>query len=103
MVTFTATGPDVAMTVLDEQPIDVVLTDLRMPGNGSTLHAHVREKHPGCEVVIMTGDDGQAASAALDSGAHGFLAKPFPTLEHVILAVTRAAEHRRARRRDPRR
>ena len=104
MKVFDADGPEKAMNVLDLESIDVVLSDIRMPKNGELLFEYVRGAHPGCEVVLMSGgEESEAADKCLQAGAFDFIAKPFRTIEEVILTVTRAAEHRKLRRRDARR
>ncbi len=96
--TLQADSGQAALDLLEStRPIDVVLTDLLMPQNGAGLVAHVRKSHPRVEIVIMTGYDGGAASKALEAGAHAYLPKPFPSNDALVLAVMRAAEHRRAR------
>lgn len=94
MTVFQASGPDEAQKILDEEEIDVVCSDLWIPYNGHRLCEHVRQHHPGCELVIMSGDDGEAMAKAFDMGAFDCLIKPF-SIERAILTVTRAAEHRR--------
>jgi CheY-like chemotaxis protein len=92
-----ATGGEEALAILrSDTPIDVVLSDIHMPGNGTGLLAHVRKDHPRVEVVAMSGYEGKAASYALEHGAHGFLAKPFNG-DAVVLEVMRAARFRRIR------
>ncbi|CAH1688118.1 Histidine kinase [Hyphomicrobiales bacterium] len=57
-VTTVTSGYD-AQTLLAEQPFDVVLTDLRMPGvGGERLLAFIAEERPDLKgrVVVMTGD-----------------------------------------------
>lgn len=99
-----ADGPERAMRLLDVEPIDVVLADIRMPKNGTMLFEYVRSSHPGCEVVLMSGgEESEAADKALESGAFDFITKPFRTNEQVVLTITRAAEHRKLRRHGPRR
>ncbi len=74
----TAASGDAALWALEEEPADLVLTDLKMPGiSGLQLLARVRERWPATEVVIITGygtvDD---AVEALRHGAYDFLLKP---------------------------
>src|SRR5512140_672711 len=45
-----------ALQLIDQQPIDVILTDLKMPGaDGLSVLAHARKVRPGAEVILMTG------------------------------------------------
>ncbi|HWA29080.1 MAG TPA: response regulator [Lacunisphaera sp.] len=80
-----------------EAPIDVVLADINLHGRGAQFVKSVRADHSRVEVVITTGSHGREASEALDSGAYAFVAKPFPSNDHLRLAVIRAAEYRRQR------
>jgi DNA-binding NtrC family response regulator len=64
--------------------------------NGLELLAHIRERHAGTQVVLMTAfGDVETAVAAVRAGAHHFLTKPFRSNDEVVLAVSKAAEHRR--------
>jgi DNA-binding NtrC family response regulator len=59
--------------------VDIVLTDVRMPGmNGIELLKIVRQKYPQTDVVIMTGFGTiQASVEAIKLGAYDYLTKPF--------------------------
>ena len=80
-----------ALARLESTPIDVVVTDLRMPGQGGMrlcrqLHAH----DPSRPVILMTAFGSMdLAIEALRSGAYDFLVKPFE-LEQLAMAVERA-------------
>src|SRR5512137_1315130 len=53
---YTAGGVGEAIRLLDEQPIDLVITDLKMPKvSGLDLVRHVRENLKGTEVMMITG------------------------------------------------
>ncbi len=66
-----------ALRQIEADSIDVVLSDIGMPGNGYSLLAKVREMKPSTPVILMTGieedDLGRRARAA---GAHAYLVKP---------------------------
>lgn len=72
-----ASSADEAMTILDSGvPIDLVLTDIRMPGSmdGLALAAFVRQRWPELRIMVASGErPGQAALAAADV----FLPKPY--------------------------
>lgn len=89
---------DDALSILSgELPIDICLVDLRMPRNGKGLAATILAEHPRVNVILMSGNEGRAASAALELGAHGTLGKPFAGVDALVLAVKICADHRRMR------
>jgi DNA-binding NtrC family response regulator len=88
----------VACAKLETAPFDVVLTDVRIPGpSGFELARLIKAKWPLTEVVLMTAfASPEAASEALRLGAYGYMSKPFP-IDDLILVITRALERRRER------
>jgi two-component system response regulator HydG len=53
---YTASNASEAMQVLESTPIDLVITDLKMPGpSGLDLIRHVRQNWADTEVMILTG------------------------------------------------
>ncbi len=95
---FTASGLGEALAVLEATPVDLVITDYKMPkASGLDLVRHVRENLPGTEVVMITGYASiEGAIQAIKNGAEEYLPKPF-TEEELFTAVRRALE-KRARR-----
>ena len=98
-VVHTATGAADALALLESMPVDLVVTDMRMPGlSGMDLIRRVRARHPGIEIVVITGyATVEGAVEALQSGAWDYLAKPF-TDEELFLAVRRVLARRPAER-----
>jgi DNA-binding NtrC family response regulator len=83
-----------AMTYLEIEKYDAVITDVSMPGlSGRTLLMHVQAKHPTTPVIVISGMPGEDNRAdgqdLLDLGAFAFFAKPFK-LEEIEAAVERA-------------
>src|SRR5256885_7394394 len=74
-----------ALQILRAEPVDVVLTDLMMPGmSGQELLRGVRAVAPEAEVVLMTAyGTVEAAVAAMKDGAYDFLTKPLK--RHAVL------------------
>ena len=74
----TAENAEAALAVLAESHIDMVLTDVRMPGmDGLELLRLLRERMPDLAVVLMTAyDDLPTVSTAMREGAADFLVKP---------------------------
>lgn len=57
--------------------VDVVLSDIGMPGNGYTLLARVRELRPETPVILMTGiEEDDLGRRAREAGAYAYLIKP---------------------------
>ncbi len=88
-----------AVKVLNEQEIDLVITDLKMPGeSGMDLIRYVRENLHNTEVMMITGYATiEGAVQAVKAGAEEYLTKPF-TDEELLEAVKRALEKLHIRR-----
>ena len=82
-----------ALAFLHRVPVDVLLTDVRMPCmDGLELLTRVRARHPGTAVVMLTSfDDDEAMLAALSQAANGFLLKDSAP-EEIVRAVLAAAD-----------
>ncbi len=67
-----------ALQVMEQQPADVVLLDLRMPGmDGMSVLKTIKQRWPETEVVIITGYPSvDSAKEAVRLGAFDYLAKP---------------------------
>jgi DNA-binding NtrC family response regulator len=76
--TQSAENAEEAMRALARQPFDVVLLDLRMPGqDGITVLKAIKERWPESEVVVITGYPSvETAKEAVRLGACDYLAKP---------------------------
>lgn len=83
-----------ALAFIDEQPYDVVLTDISMPGlSGLELLGHLRQARPGTPVIVVSGiGDRTHAEGLTRLGAFDFILKPF-RLEEVEQSVARSLEH----------
>jgi len=71
-------GAAAALRVLERSPVDVVLTDLRMPGQtGIDLIRKIQASSPEVPVVVLTGHGSIAAAVeCLKAGASDFILKP---------------------------
>jgi two-component system, NtrC family, response regulator AtoC len=86
---------DLALARLEEAELDVVLTDIRMPGKSAIeMVGDVRRLRPETPVILLT-EFGSMASAveAMRAGAFDYVTKPFEP-EAVLFAVERAVERR---------
>jgi two-component system response regulator AtoC len=74
----TAARADEAVRALAEEPADVVLLDLKMPGmDGMELLRLLRERSSDVDVIVMTAyDDLPTVAEAMREGAVEFLVKP---------------------------
>ena len=82
-----------ALKLLETTPMDLILTDVAMPGmGGMALMREVREKHSEIRVVVMTGY-GSVADAvdAMKAGADDYLIKPIERAA-LLLIVEKALE-----------
>ncbi len=72
-----AEGGQQALAMLDQQPYDVVITDMRMPGmDGATLLAEVRQRLPRAVRIILSGQSDKELVLRSVGPAHQYLAKP---------------------------
>ncbi len=93
----TARDGETALRLLEEEPADVALVDLKMPGiDGFKVTEHITQRFAGRTVVIIVSALAtvEAAVEVTQHGAFDFLVKPF-TPEDLLQVVRRAAEQRR--------
>jgi DNA-binding NtrC family response regulator len=92
----TVASVELAIKALETEHIDVIVTDLRMPGgSGMDLLRHVREYHAATPVILLTGfGTVEGAVTAIQDGAFDYLTKPIDVGE-VELRLRRALETRR--------
>ena len=69
---------DKAIEAAQENPIDIALVDLKMPGmSGEETLKQLKQEHQWLEVVILTGHGGiNSAVECTKIGAHSYLQKP---------------------------
>jgi two-component system nitrogen regulation response regulator NtrX len=89
----TASRAEDAERMLGEQKVDLLLTDLRLPGkDGISLLEGVKGTHPDLPVVLMSGHGTiEEAVKAIRLGAVDFVEKPFGP-ERLQVTVERALE-----------
>ena len=97
-VTATRSGTK-ALSLLEEQSFDVVLTDLRMEKiDGMEILRRTRSRHAEAEVILITGyATAESAVKAMKEGAFYYIAKPF-RLDEVRKVVGEAMEKVRLRK-----
>lgn len=90
----TANGADQALDLLQDEWVQVIFCDQRMPGRtGVQLLAEVRERWPDIVRIIITGytDPGDMAEAINAAGIYQFLTKPWHPDQLLIAARNASA------------
>ncbi len=73
-----APGGREALALLDRTPVDVLVSDMRMPGmTGAELVQEVMKRHPHTSRLIMSGYADSQQIALCLGATHQFIAKPF--------------------------
>lgn len=96
-VLYIGSGMD-ALTLLDREKIDIVITDIQMPGlSGLEILSEIRAKHIGVEVIMLTGH-GEVSSAVegMRLGAYDYLMKPYE-YEYLVVKIQEAYRVKRER------
>jgi len=85
-----------AIAILENEEVDLVISDIRMPGQtGVELLRYARLNYPDVEVILLTGyGQLETAKQAVECGAYAYLEKPFDNTE-MLDHVSRALEKRR--------
>lgn len=85
---FTANNVHSAIEFLENDTIELVITDMKMPEvGGLDLTRHIRDNHPDTEVIMITGYPSiDGAVEAVKIGAREYITKPF-TDEELFAAV----------------
>ena len=88
----TAVNAGDAFDLIKEEPFDLVLTDLKMPGrDGLALAAAVRKIRPELPVLAMTGYMPDTTAEQVEKYVAGFIPKPF-TPEELLSVIWRVLE-----------
>jgi len=76
---FTARTASQAMKLVENQPFDVILLDIRLPdGDGQDLLVKFRANLPNVEIIMITGySEVSGAVEAMKVGAYDYITKPF--------------------------
>jgi len=92
--TLTADNGQQAMGLLKDNDVDLVLTDMQMPGmDGFALLQAVKEQHSALPVIMITAyGEVEKAVRAMQLGAFNYLTKPFNN-DELLACVNKAVEH----------
>ncbi len=84
---------EAALTTVESAPPDIVVTDLKMPGqSGTDLLRKMKELLPRTEIAIMTGHGSiESAVETMREGAYDYIEKPF-RVERLRQLLQRMAE-----------
>lgn len=87
---------DEAITHLDEENFELLISDINMPGkSGIELLRVSKQRHPDMAVLMATAvDERNVAIHSLELGAYGYMMKPFDKNEFII-NVAGALDRRR--------
>jgi two-component system, NtrC family, response regulator HydG len=94
-----------AVKLLGSLPVDLVITDLKMPGeNGLELVRHIAENYKGIGTLVITGFPSiQGAVESIKIGAEEYVVKPFTDAElfkSVERVLSKTLRHKKAQPRD---
>src|SRR3989304_1666518 len=92
----TAPTAEEALEYIKRNPVDVVVTDVRMPGiGGISLLEKVKEFRPKIEVIVLTAYGSiESAIDAMKKGAYHYVTKPFNN-DELLIVVQRALQDKR--------
>lgn len=91
---FFAEGGNEALKIMEVEDIDVVVSDMRMPGmDGAELLSKIQSRHPQTIRIMLTGQADEESVMRTVGVVHQFLAKPCdPTRLKEILQKTSALQ-----------
>ena len=91
---FTAAGGEDALALARSSDLDVVITDMQMPGmDGMALLAAIKEINSALPVIVITAfAEVEKAVKAMQAGAFSYLAKPFAN-DELLVNIEKAVSH----------
>lgn len=99
----TATTVDEALALVSDTRVDLVVSDVGMPGkSGTELLTFVKKQYPHVPVIMITGlADKHTLQKLMALGADGFFSKPFHNNElittvHRVMAMRKSADRNAA-------
>ena len=80
-------SPLIGLQLLQQEPFDILVTDLRMPQmHGIDFLKRVKKEHPHITVIVMTAYASvETAVEALRFGAYNYIKKPFSSDELILM------------------
>ncbi|MBW2566628.1 MAG: response regulator [Deltaproteobacteria bacterium] len=95
----TTNNPSEALKIVTEKDVDLVISDLKMPGmDGMELFDELKEIRPDIPVIIITAYGSlEIADEAMKKGVADFITKPFRK-DNILFTINRVLELARVRR-----
>lgn len=92
MLVTTAANAQDALDFIRDEEFDLVLTDLKMPGqDGLALAAAIGKIRPGLPVLAMTGYMPETTAGQIEEFVAGFIPKPF-TPDELLTVIRKVLE-----------
>ncbi len=90
---FQASNGEQCLTILDKDPVNVVILDVKMPGmSGIDTLKTIKQAHPEIQVILLTGNVAVADGIeGIKSGAFDYLTKPVE-IDHLVNKINQALE-----------
>ncbi|ANC82036.1 response regulator [Pseudomonas putida] len=95
-----ATSGEQALAQMAEGPVDLVMSDARMPGmDGATLLAQINQHHPSTVRILLTGyaDPSAIIKAVNDGQIHRYISKPWND-DELLMTLRQALDHQHSER-----
>jgi DNA-binding NtrC family response regulator len=95
----TTNTPSEGLKRLSEEPFDLVITDLKMPGmDGMELFSELKTLAPNLPVILITAyGSREMADEAIREGITDFITKPFKK-DRILFSIARSLELARLRK-----
>ncbi len=92
----TASNGVEAMGIIASEDLDLVISDIRMPGlDGVEILKRVRQMKPDVQVILITGYQSlESAIEAAYEGVYDYITKPFTDISRLINSINRAIRER---------
>ncbi len=95
--TYTAASAEEALTLLEERQVDVVITDIMLPGMDGLELTDIIKKDYNIDVIVLTGYSGDYSyEEAISKGASDLVFKPV-RFEELLLRLKRGFSRSRFR------
>ncbi len=91
---FTASDGMQGLKIVEDVDLDIVVTDMQMPGmNGLQFLEKIKERNQDLPVIVITAfAEIDKAVTAMQAGAYNYLAKPFSN-DELIITLRKGAHH----------